>query len=434
MQASRLRTRLGEPVDAAGLRVFRVVFGLLLAVAVVRYGVNGWIESQFLEPTAFFPFFGLDHVRPLPPGAMVSLFVALGVASLALAAGLMHRLAALVVASGIAYTQLCDKTNYLNHYYLFVLLLLQLALMPIGRQHGTTVPRACYTLLRFQVGLVYLFAGLHKLQADWLLEAQPLKLWLLHAQDRFGGPAWLDAWWVAYTASWTGALFDLAIPFLLLWRRTRVLAYIAVVVFHALTAVLFPIGLFPWAMIAVATVFFAPDWPRRLRGRAASAADAAVPAHTPAPLGAGWFVLGVVWAVLQIAIPLRHLAYPGDDVWTEEAFRFSWKVMLVEKYGTAEFLVRDPLTGEERAHAPSVDLTFKQERMMATQPDMVLQYAHHLRDGYRAIHGRVPEVRVMCRVMLNGRASAPLIDPDVDLAQQPAGWRPKPWILPSPRD
>ena len=46
------------------------------------------------------------------------------------------------------------------------------------------------------------------------------------------------------------------------FKRTRVVAYAALVVFHVLTGALFPIGMFPVIMIVSALVFFPPDWPR----------------------------------------------------------------------------------------------------------------------------------------------------------------------------
>ncbi len=45
---------------------------------------------------------------------------------------------------------------------------------------------------------------------------------------------------VAYAFSWLGCLYDLSIPFLLLYRKTRPFAYAAVIIFHILTAILFP--------------------------------------------------------------------------------------------------------------------------------------------------------------------------------------------------
>jgi hypothetical protein len=48
-----------------------------------------------------------------------------------------------------------------------------------------------------------------------------------------------------------------------------------VVVFHVLTSVLFPIGIFPWLMIALTPIFFDPSWPRRWLGGAARRAPIA---------------------------------------------------------------------------------------------------------------------------------------------------------------
>ena len=52
------------------------------------------------------------------------------------------------------------------------------------------------------------------------------------------------------------------------------------------------------------------------------------------PIGLGLFFL------LQIVLPLRYLAYPGPILWTEEGYRFAWRVMLVEKVGQATSITR----------------------------------------------------------------------------------------------
>ena len=123
--------------------------------------------------------------------------------------------------------------------------------------------------LRAQVGIVYLFAGLAKLNGDWLFHAQPLRLWLA---DRTHLPVigpFLDEPLVAYAASWSSAAFDCTIVAWLLCHRSRPWAYAVLVVFHTATWLLFPkIGVFPWVMIFCTLVFFPPDWPRKLAGRA----------------------------------------------------------------------------------------------------------------------------------------------------------------------
>ena len=163
--------------------------------------------------------------------------------------------------------ELIDQTAYLNHYYLIADLTAGLMIfLPVtGFGHSTrgetdlrleTAPAWTLNLLRFQVGVVYVFAGLAKWNADWLLHAEPLRIWLAARTDLPWIGPWLGQVWVAYAASWFGALFDTFIICLLLWRPTRKPAYALVIVFHLATLLLFNIGMFPWIMVAAATVFF----------------------------------------------------------------------------------------------------------------------------------------------------------------------------------
>ena len=148
----------------------------------------------------------------------------------------------------------------------------------------------------------------------------------------------------AVLLSWLGALYDLTIPLWLSLSRTRALAFSTVVVFHVLTWMLFPIGVFPWLMILSATLFFEPTWPgdlaARLRGDSVERVGVVAPPLRPA----SWLPLTFVvcWCLVQLLVPLRFLTHPGPVNWTEHGFRFSWRVMLVEKTGFVEFRIVDP--------------------------------------------------------------------------------------------
>jgi hypothetical protein len=209
------------------------------------------------------------------------------------------------------------------------------------------------------------------------------------------------------------------------WHKTRKLAFAVAVVFHALTAELFPIGMFPWIMLAGATLFFAPEWPRRWLGAARDTAAAG------APLGRVGLAALAVYAFVQLVVPLRHFAYPGNTLWTEEGFRFSWRVMLIEKTGQCEFTVVDR-QNRRILVTPRDYLTYVQARMTCTQPDMILALAHIIADDFA--RRRRGDVRVFAdaQVAWNGRAHAPLVDPRVDLAHEADGLAPKRWILPAP--
>ena len=53
----------------------------------------------------------------------------------------------------------------------------------------------------------------------------------------------------------------------------------------------------------------------------------------------------VLFFMLQLVIPFRYLFYPGELFWTEEGYRFSWRVMLMEKSGYAQFKIVDQESG-----------------------------------------------------------------------------------------
>ena len=449
---ARLRA-LFQPVDGAGLAVFRILFGLMMSAGLVRFMANGWIERFYGGSRFFFKYWGFEWVAvPAVPWLYV-LFSVLALAALCIALGVFYRAAAAVFFLGFTYTQLLDVTNYLNHYYLVCLLALLLVLVPLHRTWSLdarcmpahargTVPAWALWLLRLQVGAVYVHAGLAKLTTDWLLHAQPLNIWFTARMETPIIGSLLDGLGIAYAASWGVFLFEMSVVPLLLWSRSRPYIYVVIVAFHALTRVFFDIGMFPFIMVVAATVFFAPDWPRTWlrarKGHAPTPAPATV--STPvAPVAPGrWHGLAlaamVAYAGVQVLMPLRHFLYPGDVVWNEEGMRWSWKVMLREKHGSVTYYVRTPGSAKELQVLPRRYLDSRQEREMAAQPDLILQLAHHIAQDFRARgHGDV-EVRAEALVSLNGRPAQPMIDPEVDLSRVTDGLARKPWILPEPQD
>lgn len=440
---AKVLSALNRPVDAASLVALRVMFGLVMLGSIVRYFHNGWVERFYVEPTFHFTYWGFGWVAPLPAAGMNALFVGLGVAALCITIGLAYRFAALVFFVGFTYVHLLDVSNYLNHYYLVSLLALLLCVLPLHRAgsldarlrpslHSATLPAWMLYLVRVQVGLVYFFAGLAKLQPDWLLHAQPLGIWLNARTDTpLIGP-FLDEHLVALAMSWAGFLFDTTIAFWLSWRRSRPFAYVAVCVFHFLTNVFFNIGIFPVVMTVAATIFFDPDWPRwlwaRLRRRTLTPAVAPARGH----IGTVGVALLSVWVLVHVAVPLRTHLYAGDVLWHDQGMRWSWRVMVREKNGSVTYRVR--LDGSEREIRipPTEYLNRYQEQEFAGQPDLVLQLAHRIAADFRARGHEQVEVRADAWASLNGRPSARLIDPGADLASIDDGVMPAAWILPAP--
>ena len=429
---------LFTPLAIAPLVTFRILLGGLLCVGALRFIAAGWVETLYLEPTFFFHFYGFGWAEPLGATGMYALYGLIALSGLLVSLGAFYRLAAPVLFLSFTYAELVDATNYLNHYYLVCLLLFGLLFVPAHRAFSVdvrrgvvgplrTVPAWCIRVFMVQLTIVYFYAGFAKLDHDWLVNAMPLAVWL---PERAHLPVlgyFFQFGWVAYAFSWFGALYDLSIGFLL-WNKTlRPWAYAAVVVFHGLTRVLFNIGLFPYIMIFGTLIFFSGAWHERLLGFLGyrpNGADHAPKAVRWVPVAVGMFF------TIQLLLPLRFLAYPGELLWTEQGYRFAWRVMLVEKSGTITFTVAD-LTDGRRTEIVNGDyLTRFQEKQLAIQPDFILQFAHYLADEYRTKHGFAhPAVYADAYVSLNGRRAQRLIDPTVDLAAEAEGWGPKAWIL-----
>src|SRR6478735_566185 len=277
-RARALAALLGSPVDSAWLAAFRVLFGLTLLTSTLRFLAYGWIDQLFTEPQFHFKYWGFSWVTVPDASELHALFWLLAALCVCISLGFLFRAASLGLFLGFSYLQLLDVTTYLNHYYLASLLALLLACSPAGRTWSLdarlrprvardTVPTAWLYLFRFQVAVVYTFAGLAKAHSDWLFHAEPLRIWLLSRADTpvIGPLVALD--WAAPVMSWAGFLFDTSIPWLMMVPRLRPFAYLLVIGFHTTVGLLFPIGMFPVIMVLSVLVFFSPSWPRKLWAR-----------------------------------------------------------------------------------------------------------------------------------------------------------------------
>ena len=428
------------PVDIASLTVLRMAIGVLMFVASMRYWAHGWIDELLVSPATHIPYWvvgvGSLDIEPMSGLAMRGLFLGMAACGLLVAVGWLYRPAIVILLISFLYVESIDATNYLNHYYAITLVLAFMAVTPLHgawsvdaalhpRMRRATVAAWMPWAVRVQLAIIYGFAGTAKLHADWL-SGTVLHMWL---RSRGEGP-WIAQLLadpdLAQCMAVAGAAFDLLVVPALLWRRTRIFAWIAVVGFHLATGALFPIGMFPWIMIALSTVFFAPDWPRRWLGGHVEPNTLGTGPH-PRPL---WIAVAVLlYFTLQILLPLRFLAYPGDVRWHEQGMRWSWRVMLVEKTGLVELVATDPLTNRSWRIDPLQDLTPRQSKMVATQPDLILAYAHQVYERF-ADRGFIVEVRAESFVALNGRPSQRFIDPTVDLAAVVDGLAPYTFVLP----
>ena len=464
---ARISTAAFKPVDASSGAVFRIAFGTLAAIAVARFFLNDWIDLIYIEPSHHMKYLWLDWVHPLPALGMQVLFTILGLLAVGIAVGFFYRWCVVLFCIGFIYIELLEATTYLNHYHWLNLTCMLMVLLPLNRKwsidawrkpkhHPSTVPALVLWLIRSQLAVVYLFGGIAKLNPDWIAEAMPLIIWLnQHGDYPILGPL-LQQTWVAYAMSWAGVTFDLTIMLWMSLDKTRRYAYAVLVMFHLITWQLFPsLGMFHWLMIASTPIFFHPSWPQhtiesvrrtvatirqtldirrpKVSLSAGCGVGTSIPMSDSTPRLTRLRKLAVVACVLvvltQVAIPLRHWIYPGNVRWTEEGYRYSWRMMLSEKVGYVSYSVTDPKTGDRWIVHPERYLTGMQVERVAIDPDMILQTAHLIADDYRSMGYSSVSVRADAFVSLNGRSYRRIVDPEIDLAGETRTVLPKGWIL-----
>jgi hypothetical protein len=422
-----------------------------MAWEVSRYFMYDWIREYWIEPTFHFTYFGFEWVKPLPGDGMYYLFGALGLLAILIALGFFYRVSVTLFFLGFTYAFLLEKARYLNHFYLVCLISFLMILVPAHRAlsvdawlwpkiRSRTAPAWALWLLLAQLSIVYFYAGVAKLNGDWLA-GEPIRSWLVSRYRFRLISQWVNEEFLVYSFAYGGLLLDLLIVPALLWRRSRPFAFVAVVIFHLLNARLFSIGVFPWFMLAATALYFPPDWPRRLFARvrriamepaqrfsrARPSANESVTITGRQRLIAG--LLGV-YVVAQVLVPMRHLLYPGNVSWTEEGHDFSWHMKLRDKEAEGWFLTREAGREEWEIIRPTDYLKPWQTSQMLARPEMVAEFSRYLAETRRLPNKAPIEVRAYVRASLNGRKHQLLIDPSVNLAEQTPSLRPASWIVP----
>jgi hypothetical protein len=449
--------RLFQPVDIASLVFFRIVFGILGFADIFGTWIYYHLKHEVFDTDKLqFKYYGFEWVQPFPEPLMSIFFLSLCVLAILIVLGKWYRIATLLFALGFTYTYFLEKSNYLNHGYLFCWICFVMFFLPAHRQFSLDVkkrpalkreqiPYWCLFVMQFMMGVVYFYGGIAKINADWL-SAVPLHQWLSVRKDAFLVGPLMKFKETAYFMAYSGMLLDLTAPFFLINKRTRPWFFIAIIFFHLINTLIFAIGIFPPLSLALTALFFRADFPRLWinwiavrwkkarswvqRWRQLTATERRLPMWQEEgyrkPIMYG---LGLVM-VIHLLLPWRHWLYPGDVAWTEEGHRYSWRMMLRSKQGHGVFNVVDKESGEVTPVRPREYLNSKQRRKLFTHPDMILQFAHFLRDKYREV-GKEVEVYANIRVRLNFRQYSDYIDPEVDLAAvEWSFFYPSGWILP----
>jgi vitamin K-dependent gamma-carboxylase len=427
---------LFRPSDASTLGAFRIFFGLILFWSTSKYFIYGAIKPGYIDKKFFFPYELFPWVTLLPGDGMYYLFFALALSSIFLALGLFYRVSALVFFLSYAYIFLLEQTNYNNHYYFICLLGFLFCFINADRwmaldsiwkkrflpsNQTSTVPYWNILLIKAQVFIVYFYGGIAKLNGDWL-RGEPIRHFLVKIASKNDFPEiiaqFMQSELGAYFFSYGGLVFDLSIGFLLLYKKTRLPAFILILFFNVSNNFMFKIGVFPLLMISATIIFFEAETPRvfiqkffpRLKQ------DTIEPGQTSSLNR--YFVISFVsiYLAVQVLLPFRHWLYEGNVSWTEEGQYFSWHMMLRSKYGCGLFFVAtNPETGKSWSIQPEHILTRKQFSVACPRPGMIVHLAHHFGNLLKEQGIKDPSIQARATASLNYRPHQIMINPTVNL-------------------
>lgn len=430
----KAREFLGSQVDNSALVFFRMCYGFLVAAETFGAILTGWVDRTLIEPAFTFSYIGFEWLQPFSGDGMYYYFIAMGVCGLLIMFGLFYRISTIVFFVLWTAVYLMQKAEYNNHYYLLILLSAVMIFVPAHRSRSLDVrfgiapeSKTCLNAFTWvfilQILIVYVFASLNKIHFDWL-EARPIGIWFSAKADYWLiGPV-LDQRFFQYLIAWGGVLFDGAIVFLLLKKRTRKLGFYLSLFFNLFNSAVFQIGIFPYMMIAFTVFFFPPENIRKLIFKDRSQ----IPVEK-GTLSKPFFAVLAIYFVIQIYLPVRHHFYKGDVHWSEEGHKMAWQMMLRSKSGYVRFDVVDKETQEKTRINMTEYLTASQRRSIGGEPDMIWQFAQRLKETYKK-EGKDVAVYAISRLSLNKHNPQPLVDPNTDLSSVPWDrWKHSDWIL-----
>ena len=429
---------LFKQIDNSALIVFRIIFGLLCFLESVGAIFTGWVKKTLVEPHFTFNFIGLEWLQPLPGNGMYLYYTFMGLFGLFVMLGYRYRISIIAFTLMWSGTYLMQKSSYNNHYYLLMLLSGIMVFQPAHKYlsldakrnasiASISMPQWCSWVFILQMFIVYSYASINKIYPDWV-NLNVMKTLMEDKKNYFLIGGLLQEQWLQYFLAYGGILFDgLIIPFLLM-KKTRKYAFFTSIFFHLFNSFVFQIGIFPYLSLAFTLFFFSKETIHNIflkKKPFYNKGEITLPKNYKL-----FKSIFIAYFIVQVILPIRHHFIKSDVFWTEEGHRLSWRMMLRTKQGFATYTVKNNSTGKKEIVKLSDFLSPKQQNAASTKPDVIWQFAQHLKDFYQQ-KGQDVSVYVSSNVSLNGGKFKPLIDPTIDLTKVP--WEPfkhSDWILP----
>ncbi len=415
---------LNRPISSKALGLFRVLFGILILYQFYKFKLR--IDS-FKDPDyLFFPFPELDWIPAVSAEAMLIIWAIGLITSFLVILGIGFRISSILLALVYGYFFSLDALYYNNHYYLIFLICLLLAFTNADRSFSLSlfkkksktqlVPFWQYGIFQLQLAIVFFYGGLSKVSYDW-----------------FSGNVLGDITSSAFVNNvliYGGCLFDLIIPFALIFKRTRWFAILLIVFFNLSNHFLFDdIGSFPFLVIAALVLFMAeghmPNFISKFFGNNNKEDAESFKMNKLIKISL------IAFFAFQFLYPFRHHFIPGHVDWTGQGHYFAWRMKSFSKDSKLTVYGFDK-TKKARTFKINHGLDNYRIQRLTAMPHMMPRFAENMRKLVEEQDGINPNfgISIDLLVSFNGQEAKRAISPNVDVSREVFNkYGENPWIL-----
>ncbi len=405
---------LNEPVPNITIVLFRIIFASILLIQTYYFISTNFIDNNIIKPLITFPFInGLD---PTSKQNLIVIGYIMLISNFGMLYNKISRICTFIFLCCFTYFWLLDKGYFNNHYYFISLICFLLCLSDQSASFSKNIytPRVYIFSLQVIVFIVYFIAGINKLNPYWLFDFQPMTH-ILEIKSEITNNSIFKNQSIIFLASYFGLFFDLFIGFLLFFKKSRIIAFILALVFHLGNYYLFrdvgEIGVFPFLMISTLVLFFEPKKINQIF-QLHTEPQTILKKH----LFFNKFI--VLFLIIQIILPFRHIFFHGNVDYNGVGQRFSWRMKIMYKESEFQYFIINKMTNEKYAVDVSTMLTSKQYNNLKYFPDLIVPLAKRIKLEADEKFG-IKNAKITCeyKTRFMGKNEQLLFSPELDLSK-----------------
>ena len=419
----KIHNYLKEDVSGYSLAVFRILFGSILFIQSIYWVLTDFVQENIINPTFLFPF--IKGLEPLSNNLMnYGLNSILLISSFCILINRFYRIGLIIYLISFTYLWLLCQGYFNNHYYLFSIICF-LLIFPnslFSNTEKVRIPKLHLFILQALIIVVYIIAGINKINPYWLLDLQPMTY-------VFGQIGVNEKSFLIPIFTYLGLFFDLLIGPLLLLKRTKYVAIIVAILFHLMNFAIFifangEIGFFPFVMITTLILFIDSNKLESYKLKP----NARLLSRQYYKKSISFFLL--FFLIVQIILPFRHVFFKGYVDYNGIGQRFSWRLKNMYKepktFGLIEFTV---LTTNKDTVATfnlfnienaKIKLTNRQRTNLIYYPNIIPVFAKKIENHFQDSINKSDFDFIIngnCEIGFMGRDSELLFDPKIDLTK-----------------